>query len=321
MVSVFAHAVADLMGGWFQGRRFYLSELLHTSVTRSFIMELARIGGALTRKYFRNGSTSVDVKGRGGDYVSHVDRLVEEAITTRIHAHYPDHCIIGEEGQARREHRGYPDGPCWIIDPIDGTTNFLRGIAQFAISIAFCDANGQPKLGVIYDPMANELFIAERDAGLWLGSERIYSSGCQQLNEALVAASIPFRQMEALDAAMITLHGLQPQIDDIRRSGSAALDLAYVACGRLDAYYELGIWSWDTAAGELLVRCSGGQATDFHGNSSDLLQRRSIIAAASPELHAQLYQQLQPLTQQISLPAYADNAFAVHQRRWETDGL
>ena len=206
---------------------------------RSFIMELARTGGALARKYFRNGKPNVDVKGRG-DYVSHVDRLVEEAITTRIHAHYPDHCIIGEEGQARWQRRGHPDGPCWIIDPIDGTTNFLRGIAQFAISIAFCDENGQAKLGVVYDPMADELFIGERDAGLWLGSERIYSSGCTRLSKPLVATSIPFRQMQALDASIQTLHGLQPQIDDIRRSGSAALDLAYVASGRLDAYYWWG---------------------------------------------------------------------------------
>ncbi len=287
---------------------------------RSFIMELARTGGALAKKYFRNGSTSVDVKGRG-DYVSHVDRLVEEAITTRIHAHYPEHCIIGEEGQARWQRRGHHDGPCWIIDPIDGTTNFLRGIAQFAISIAFCDASGNPKLGVVYDPVADELFIGERDAGLWLGNERIYTSGCTSLSDSLVATSIPFRQMEALDAAMSTLHELQPQIDDIRRSGSAALDLAYVASGRLDAYYELGIWSWDTAAGELLVRCGGGKATDFHGVAHDLLGRRSIIAASSPALHDALFEQLSGLRPQVSLDAYTDNALALHLRRKDIDGL
>ena len=281
---------------------------------RSFIMELARTGGALARKHFRSGISTVDRKGRG-DYVSHVDRVVEEAITTRIHAHYPDHCIVGEEGQARWQRRGTPDGPCWIIDPIDGTTNFLRGVAHFAISIAFCDAHGDPKVGVVYDPMADELFIAERGAGLWLGSERMYSSGCKDLEQALVATALPFRQMSTLTTAVETLGSLQPKIDDFRRSGSAALDLAYVASGRLDAYYELGIWGWDVAAGELLVRSGGGMATDFDGDSESVLGRRSMIAAASPALHQQLSEQLAALLPLLHNGSYEETALTLHEQR------
>lgn len=286
---------------------------------RSFIMELARTGGALARDHFRASIGAVDRKGRS-DFVSHVDRVVEEAITTRIHAHYPDHCIIGEEGQARWQDRGGPQGPCWIVDPIDGTTNFIRGIAQFAISIAFCDHLAQPLIAVVYDPMADELFIAERGAGLWLGSQRMYTSGCRDLGSALVATALPFRQMQALDEAMAALHRLQPAIEDLRRSGSAALDLAYVACGRIDAYYELGIWSWDTAAGELLVRSGGGMATDFLGISENLLTRRSIIATASVDLHHLLSNKLGAFSAWASHPAYGEHALSLHQRRCEAMG-
>lgn len=274
---------------------------------RSFIMSLARLGGDIAKRHFRSPHVSVDSKGRG-DYVSHVDRQVEDAIATRIRAHHPNHRIIGEEDVLGQGHSQVDDGPCWIIDPIDGTTNFIRGIASFAISIAFCQRAGQPQVGVVYDPIADEMFIAEHGAGLWLGSQRMYSSGCKQLDEALVATSIPFRVLDALDDYMQVWHRLQPKIDDMRRSGSAALDLAYVAVGRLDAYCELGIWSWDTAAGELLVRCGGGVATDFLGQSDGLLQRRSILAAASSQLHQQLLQEIAPLQPWLARAPYAPQA-------------
>lgn len=253
---------------------------------RGFLIELARTGGRIAREYFRSHRVRATSKGRS-DYVSHVDRMIEDAIIARIHNHYPDHAVVGEERDEDAPARDL-QGPCWIIDPIDGTTNFIRGIAHFAISIAFCDSAAEPRIGVVYDPMSDELFIAERGAGLWLGNDRVATSGCARLADALVALAVPFRQLEPLDDALVVLEDLQPACDDVRRSGSAALDLAYVAVGRLDAYFELGIHCWDTAAGELLVRCGGGQATGLDGASGELLARRSILAAATPELHREL---------------------------------
>jgi myo-inositol-1(or 4)-monophosphatase len=253
---------------------------------RSFLLELARNGGRIAREHFRSHRVSVTTKARN-DYVSHVDHMVEDAIHTRIKAQYPDHLIIGEEGLGQGA-EGRVDGPCWIIDPIDGTTNFIRGIAHFAISIAFCDRDQDVKLAVVYDPIADEAFIGERGGGMWIGSDRVYTSACERLDEALLATALPFIDPGPLADATATLEALQRSSVDFRRAGSAALDLAYVACGRLDAYCELGIWSWDTAAGELLVRAAGGAVSDYSGTLGPLLERRSIVAASSPALHRQL---------------------------------
>ncbi|TVR10859.1 MAG: inositol monophosphatase [Planctomycetota bacterium] len=282
---------------------FPMAASTHDMAMRSFIMSLARLGGDIARRHFRSPHLSVDSKGRG-DYVSHVDRQIEDAIATRIRALHPDHRIIGEEAMAGDDSQGVGEGPCWIIDPIDGTTNFIRGIASFAISIAYCHRNNQPQVAVVYDPIADEMFIGERGAGLWVGSQRVYSSGCANMGEALVATAMPFRVLDALDDCMQVWRRVQPQIDDMRRSGSAALDLAYVAVGRIDAYYELGIWCWDTAAGELLVRCGGGAATDFNGKSEGLLSRRSIVAAATPALHAQLLPEVSVLASWLHRDLY-----------------
>jgi len=270
---------------------------------RSFMLELARVGGGIALEHFqRTGVGSVSSKGRG-DYVTHVDRRVEDAITTRIRHRHPDHLVLGEERHGEWPHE--VAGPCWIIDPIDGTTNFIRGLPTWCLSICFCEEHGEPRHALVYDPVHEEFFIGERGAGLWCNEERVYTSSCKRLDEAILACALPFRVMPALDEVAAVQRRLQTRIDDSRRGGSAALDLAYVAVGRLDGYWELGVQPWDVAAGELLVRCGGGAATDLRGAQDDLLTRRSIVAGASPELHGELLAETTELAHWLDEKPYA----------------
>ncbi len=278
---------------------------------RSFLTELAHVAGKIARQHFRSlGHQATSKKGRN-DYVTFVDRNIEETLSVRIKSQYPDHLIVGEE---THEAFGDYEGPAWIIDPIDGTTNFVRGIPHFAISIAYCEKNFEPKFSVIYDPMKDELFFAEKNAGVWMNNERIYTSNCKTLEESMIACAAPFRSMDATDDVFAIIKELQPQIDDIRRAGCCALDLAYTAVGRCDAYWELGIWPWDTAAGELMVRCAGGIVTDVRGNEGDLLTRRSIIAAATPELHALLSKACARLQPWLDKAPYTDHLVALQKQ-------
>ncbi len=158
---------------------------------------------------------------------------------------------------------------------------------------------------MVYDPIADELFLAERGVGLWLNNDRRQTSGCASLRSALVATAMPFRSPAVHDEALAVFGQVQQSCDDQRRAGAASLDLAYVAVGRLDAYYELGIHPWDTAAGELLVRSGGGVATDYRGASDALLLRRSIVAAATPEVHGELLAKVQPLAPWLDRAPFA----------------
>jgi myo-inositol-1(or 4)-monophosphatase len=269
---------------------------------RSFITDLATVGGTIARDHFHT-LTRTDVRVKADrDYVSRADGLVEDAIIRLIRARYPDHQILGEESGSG----GQPTNgdALWIIDPIDGTTNFIHGIAQFAISIAFCDAQG-PQTAVVYDPIAEEMFFAERGQGLWLNNDRRQTSGCASLRSALVATAMPFRSPAVHDEALAVFSNVQRACDDQRRAGAASLDLAYVAVGRLDAYYEIGIHPWDTAAGELLVRCGGGVATDYRGRDDALLGRRSIVAAASADVHRELLAHVTPLAPWLDRAPFA----------------
>lgn len=262
------------------------------------LIELAKTGGRIAREHFSSLRGKDVVAKRPRDYVSHVDRLVEETLTSRIRARFPTHQILGEEGSggtaAPETHL-----PLWIIDPIDGTTNFIHGIPVFAVSIAFCEPDGKggfaPRHGIVYDPMRDEAFTGEANAGVWLNGQRVWTSGCAALSAAVVATALPFRFPAELDAAAAVFLAVQKTCDDQRRGGSAALDLAYTAVGRLDGYYELGIYPWDTAAGELLVRSGGGVATDWFGATNGILGRRSIVAGASAQVHAELIAAVQPV--------------------------
>ena len=266
-----------------------------------FLTELAKTGGKLAREHFAQVAEK-DIRAKGArDWVSHVDGMVEDAIVSRIRARFPGHRILGEERGAT----GSDDvqSPMWIIDPIDGTTNFLHGIPDFAISIAYCE-RGAPRHAAVFDPMRDELFTAEADAGLWLNGQRRYTSGCTEIEKAVLASALPFRFPEAIDACAAVFVRVQKACDDHRRSGSAALDMAWTAVGRLDGYYELGIYPWDTAAGELLVRAGGGVATDWRNRCEAPERRRSMVCAATPALHGALLHEIQPLVQWLDSPLF-----------------
>jgi|EP00389_Voromonas_pontica_P002464 myo-inositol-1(or 4)-monophosphatase len=213
----------------------------------------------------------ITTKGRN-DYVSEVDHQVEQEIIKVIKKAYPDHAIMAEEsGNA-----GDSD-TVWIIDPLDGTTNFLHGFPHFCVSIAV-RIKGRVEHAVIYDPQRDELFTASRGEGAKLNDRRLRISKRRDLKGALLATGFPFKYPQHHDKYMASFEALFKQVADIRRAGSAALDLAYVAAGRLDGYWEIGLENWDLAAGLLLVEEAGGLVTDFAGNDN-LFDKGNVIAA------------------------------------------
>ena len=226
----------------------------------------------------------VTTKGRN-DYVSEVDHLVEQEIIKVIHKAYPDHAIEAEEsGQS-----GDSD-TVWIIDPLDGTTNFLHGFPHFCVSIAV-KVKGRVEHAVIFDPQRDELFTASHGEGAKLNDRRLRISKRRELKGALLATGFPFKYPQHHDKFMASFSALFTQVADIRRAGSAALDLAYVAAGRIDGYWEIGLQNWDFAAGMLLVEEAGGLVTDFAGED-DLFDKGNIIAAGFG-VHKLMLKQLQ----------------------------
>ncbi len=220
---------------------------------------------------------SVKKKGRR-DFVSEIDRLAEEEIIAIIRQRYPSHRILAEESGANggEPHSG-SDMPEWIIDPLDGTTNFLHTDPHFAVSIGV-RTKGTLEHAVIFDPLRDELFTASRNEGAQLNSRRIRVSGKGSLNESLLGAGFSIRNLHKTDNVLRVMRALLPKVSNLKISGSAALDLAYVACGRLDGFWEQGIDAWDMAAGSLLVREAGGLVADFSGGQ-EYLERGDIVAA------------------------------------------
>lgn len=238
----------------------------------------------LLRHMDRLDSLVVNHKARF-DFVTEVDRRSEQEIIHVIHKAYPDHAILGEES-------GYTEGNdyCWVIDPLDGTTNYIHGFPHFCISIAVKNQN-QLEAGVIYDPIRNELFTAARGQGAALNERRIRTSSVHKLTDALIGTGFPHRVMEHLPAFIKAFELVSSQCTGVRRSGSAALDLAYVAAGRLDAYWEGHLKEWDMAAGVLLIKEAGGMVADFQ-NDKNYLQSGQIIAA-SPKIFKPLQEIIQ----------------------------
>jgi len=217
------------------------------------------------------------------DFVTEVDRAAEAAIIETLLDAYPGHGILAEEsGQTA----GDPSSEFqWIIDPLDGTTNFIHGFPQYAVSIALAK-NGVLEQAVVYDPTRNELFTATKGAGATLNERRIRVSRRTKLAESLIATGFPFREFDRVDAYLAMFKDVCQKTAGIRRPGAAALDLAYVACGRVDAFWEMGLAPWDMAAGALLVQEAGGLISDLAGES-DYLKSGNVVAGA-PKVFAQL---------------------------------
>ena len=223
------------------------------------------------------------------DFVSMADKRAEETVIDELRHARPDWRILAEESG---ETDGDPDKPRWIIDPLDGTSNFLHGIPHVAISIAVEDprgSQGKPEIthGLVYQPLTDESFWAEKGRGAWLQDARLRVSARRDLSEALIATGIPFMGHGNFAEWSRIFGAVAPEVAGIRRFGSAALDLAWVAAGRFDGYWESGLKLWDVAAGMLLVREAGGFVTDYRG--SDQPMERNQFLAGNDALHSRLH--------------------------------
>ena len=229
------------------------------------------------------------------DFVTEIDKAAEKELIYHISKAHPDHAFLGEEGGLQ----GNQDSDYqWVIDPLDGTTNFIRGIPHFAISIA-CLYKGELEHAVIYDPMRREEFIASRGRGAQLNGHRIRVSKRKSLDGALIGTGIPYksRSEQHIPAYTKSLEAVTKQTAGIRRAGAASLDLAYVAAGRLDAFWEIGLNRWDIAAGALLIREAGGLIGDFKGGNTYL--DSGNIVAGNPKCFKAVLQTVQPFLGKI----------------------
>ena len=254
--------------------------------TVNIAVKAARQAGNIIIRYLeRREDLTVSSKAHN-DFVSEVDTRAEQAIIDVIRKSFPDHAILAEESGL---HNG--DMYQWIIDPLDGTTNFLHGFPQFAVSIALRVRN-RLEHAVIYDPLSQELYSASRGSGAYLNNHRIRVSRIKQLEGTLLGTGFPFKQPQYLDVYLQTFRALHPFAAGIRRAGSAALDLAYVAAGRLDGFWEIGLQPWDMAAGILLIQEAGGLVGDFSGGH-DFLSSGNLIAG-NPRVFKAMVQTIRP---------------------------
>ena len=254
-------------------------------------VKAARRAGAIINRAARDVERLAVTRKRHNDFVTEVDKAAEEAIIEVLRRAYPDHAILAEESGATAGSQGESEYT-WIIDPLDGTTNFIHGFPQYAVSIALRH-KGVLTQAVIFDPTKNELFTGTRGRGAYLDDRRIRVSKRTQLAETLIGTGFPFRDFETLDEYLGMFRALTARTAGLRRAGSAALDIAYVAAGRLDGFWELGLSPWDMAAGALLVQEAGGLVGDFRGEPGYLESGR--IVCGNPKIFAQMLQVIGPL--------------------------
>ncbi len=249
-------------------------------------VKAARRAGAIINRAALDG-TALDVRRKGAsDFVTQVDRASEAAIIEIVRRAYPDHAILAEESGS---HAAAAADYCWVIDPLDGTTNFIHAFPQYCVSIGVRH-RGAIAHAVVYDPGRNELFTASKGRGAFLNERRMRVSRCERLKEALVGTGFPFKELTRVDLYLRQLRTLMGATAGVRRAGSAALDLAYVAAGRLDAFWEMGLSAWDMAAGSLLIQEAGGLVGDFSGEPRYL--ESGDIAAGTPKLFPRLLEAL-----------------------------
>ncbi|MBF0308519.1 MAG: inositol monophosphatase [Magnetococcales bacterium] len=246
----------------------------------------ARQGGRLAMQFFHNVH-QLEVRTKlGSDLVTNADIAVEREILSCLRRAYPEYGVLAEESGGARIGT---QGRIWVVDPIDGTNNFAHGIPHFAISIALLQ-DGEPVIGVVHNPVLDEIFCAERGGGAFLDNRRMRVSSLESMSQALLATGFPFRNKERLDGYLTSFRALFHSCQSVRRAGSAALDMAYVASGRLDGFWEPNLSPWDIAAGILLVQESGGFVTDFHGGNSCL--RSGNVLCGSPMVHRRMLELL-----------------------------
>ncbi len=245
----------------------------------------AREAGELLLSYFGSLDPSeVESKGRN-DVVSRADRESEALVRRVLLGAFPSDSFLGEEGGASG---GDERSPCWIVDPLDGTANFVRGFPHWAVSIGRTEGGplGELTTGVVWDPVKRDLFLAERGSGAFRNGAEIRVPARRGLEGAAIATGFPFRQAAKIDRYLGAFREVFLRVQSLRRAGSAALDLAYVAAGIFDGFFEFGLSPWDTAAGAVLVREAGGLVTDFDGGVS--WRRKGNVLAASPAVHGAL---------------------------------
>ena len=247
-----------------------LHPTLHTAV------KAARRAGSIINRAARDLDGLAVTAKRKNDFVTEVDRAAEREVIETIRKAYPDHAFLAEESGAsgRSEYT-------WIIDPLDGTTNFIHGFPQYAISIALMQ-RGVVTQALVYDPNRDELYTASKGRGAFLNDRRIRVSKRTRIEESLIGTGFPYRQLDHLDEYLQLFKVVTQKAAAVRRPGAAALDLAYVACGRYDAFFEFGLAPWDVAAGSLLISEAGGLVGDFNGDSNYLFSEQ--VVAGTPKV-------------------------------------
>jgi myo-inositol-1(or 4)-monophosphatase len=270
-------------------------------------IKAARAAGSIINRAALDVETVRVATKQTNDFVTEVDHAAEAIIIDTLLAAYPDHGIWAEES-GRREGKGRDKDHIWIIDPLDGTTNFIHGFPVYCVSIALM-VKGRIEQAVIYDPTRNDLYCSTRGRGAYLNDRRIRVAKRTTLRECLLSTGFPFRPGDAFQTYLQLIGEVMPRCAGVRRTGSAALDLAYVAAGFSDGFFELGLSPWDVAAGSLIVTEAGGLIGNFSGES-DFLEQKECLAA-----NPRIYGQLIGMVGKYSKFASAGDKAAVRQAR------
>jgi myo-inositol-1(or 4)-monophosphatase len=255
-------------------------------------VQAARLaGGYLLDNLGKISRKDINLK-QASDFVTRVDRESEEIILNTIRKAFADHAFLAEESVQDRENDNFR----WIIDPLDGTTNYIHQYPVFSLSIAL-EYRRELIMGVIYEPLRDDLFTAEKGRGAFYNKKRIRVSAIRSFKDCLVTTGFPFRRKEMTDPYLKLFKNIFLKCSDLRRAGSAALDLASLACGRCDAFFEIGLSPWDIAAGALLIKEAGGVVTDF-GGGPDFLQSGNIVAG-NPVIQKKLLREVKKVFREI----------------------
>ena len=262
--------------------------MLHSALLNVMVKAARRAGRALKRDLGEIENLQVSLKGPA-NFVTAADKRAEETLYDELIKARPGYGFIGEEGGTRE---GTDKANVWIVDPLDGTTNFLHGIPHFAVSIGL-QREGAMIAGLVYNPANDDLFVAEKGKGAYLNDQRIRVAARKKLNESVIACGLPHIGRGDFGVAGAELAAIQPQVAGLRRLGAAALDLAWLAAGRFDGYWERNLSSWDMAAGIVLVREAGGFVSDISGGDK-IFETRDIVAG-NEHIHRDLLKILKPI--------------------------